>query len=203
MYALRVALQHLIMAASTTQEPIMTYKLSSNSQPAVQTLLKVAISLADKAALVGMRQPVAVPGLAGTSFVASAQSMRYYCNVGDVFQLLEDIVDTNRIKDVKACFSFMDSNWVQLRNKSEMLTTSVLLRFQKACNMFTRRVSNDQDAEILGAVSFQVAKMLPYNDKAGLNANFTVNNSHAINLDTDIGVSVMHFNPVCLFEASL
>ena len=64
MYALRVTLQHLITAASTTQEPIMTYRLSSNSQPAVQTLLRIAIILADKTALVGMQQPLAAPGLA-------------------------------------------------------------------------------------------------------------------------------------------
>ena len=107
---------------------------------------------------------------------------------GDVFQLVEDIVDTNRIEDVKACFSFMDGYWAQLREKSLKLSSATLLRFQKACNMFTRRVSNNQDAEILGAVSFQVAKMLPYNDTAGLNKPFNANDSHKTPMDEEIGV---------------
>ena len=109
-------------------------------------------------------------------------------SAGDVFQLVEDIVDTNRIEDVKACFNFMDGYWAQLREKSLKLSSATLLRFQKACNMFTRRVSNNQDAEILGAVSFQVAKMLPYNDTAGLNKPFNANDSHKTPTDEEIGV---------------
>jgi hypothetical protein len=53
-FALRVTLQHLISEAGKAQEPLLTYKLSSSSQPAVQTLLKVVIRLADKANLIGM-----------------------------------------------------------------------------------------------------------------------------------------------------
>lgn len=168
-FAFRVTLQHLIREASKAQEPLLTYRLSSSSQPAVQTLLKVVIRLADKANL-----------------------------IGDVFQLVEDIVDTNRIEDVKACFSFMDSYWAQLREKSLKLSSATLLRFQKACNMFTRRVSNNQDAEILGAVSFQVAKMLPYNDTAGLNKPFNPNDSHKTPMDEEIGASVDDSVPVDL-----
>ncbi|KAL0042710.1 hypothetical protein WJX79_008364 [Trebouxia sp. C0005] len=168
-FALRVTLQHLISEAGKAQEPLLTYRLSSSSEPAVQTLLKVVIRLADKANL-----------------------------IGDVFQLVEDIVDTNRIEDVKACFGFMDGYWAQLREKSLKLSSATLLRFQKACNMFTRRVSNNQDAEILGAVSFQVAKMLPYNDTAGLNKPFNPNDSHKTPMDEEIGASVDDSVPVDL-----
>lgn len=116
-------------------------------------------------------------------------------SAGDVFQLVEDIVDTNRIEDVKACFGFMDGYWAQLREKSLKLSSATLLRFQKACNMFTRRVSNNQDAEILGAVSFQVAKMLPYNDTAGLNKPFNPNDSHKTPMDEEIGVRLRMSKP--------
>ncbi|DBA90252.1 hypothetical protein WJX77_005954 [Trebouxia sp. C0004] len=168
-FVLRVTLQHLISEAGKAQEPLLTYRLSSSSQPAVQTLLKVVIRLADKAIL-----------------------------IGDVFQLVEDIVDTNKIEDVKACFSFMDGYWAQLREKPLKLSSATLLRFQKACNMFTRRVSNNQDAEILGAVSFQVAKMLPYNDTAGLNKPFNANDSHKTPMDKEIGASVDDSVPIDL-----
>ena len=53
-FALRVTLQHLISEARKAQEPLLTYTLSSSSQPAVQTLLKVVVRLADKANLIGM-----------------------------------------------------------------------------------------------------------------------------------------------------
>ena len=106
---------------------------------------------------------------------------------GEVFQLAEDVVETNATEDVKACFSFMEQFWEELRISRAKLTQIVLLRFQKACNMFTRRVSNNQDAEVLGAVALEVAKMLPFNDKAGLNAPFHVN-QHATPMDKEAGV---------------
>ena len=119
---------------------------------------------------------------------------RSNCHAGEVFQLIEDIVETNNTEDVKACFTFMASYWAELHDTHAM---AVLLRFQRACNMFTRKVSNDQDAEILGAVSTEVAKMLPFNSKAGLNMLFMVN-KHATPMDKDIGVSVFLQQPLLL-----
>lgn len=48
---LRVTLQHLISTAHKQQEPLLTYTLSKKSQPAVQTLLKVAAGLSHSGAL--------------------------------------------------------------------------------------------------------------------------------------------------------
>lgn len=50
-YYLRVTLQHLISAAHKGQEPLLSYRLSNKSQPAVQTLLKVAAGLSHSGGL--------------------------------------------------------------------------------------------------------------------------------------------------------
>ena len=42
---LKVTLQHIISEAHKGQEPLMSYRLRNGSQPAVQTLLKVASGL--------------------------------------------------------------------------------------------------------------------------------------------------------------
>ncbi len=105
-----------------------------------------------------------------------------------MFQFVEDIVETNKMEDVKACFSFMGGYWAELRGSQAKLSHANSLRFQRACNMFTKRVSNNQDAEILGAVSTEVAKMMSFNDRAGLNMLFGVN-KHGTPMDTEVGVS--------------
>ena len=104
-----------------------------------------------------------------------------------MFQLVEDIVETSKTEDVKACFSFMRKYWEDLRKSRAKLPQAVLLRFQRACNMFVRRISNNQDAEALGDVAIEVAKMLPFNDKAGINATFVVN-QHETPVDKEAGV---------------
>ena len=48
---LRLTLQHLIIAAHKGQEPLLSYRLSIESQPAVQTLLKVAAGLSHSGGL--------------------------------------------------------------------------------------------------------------------------------------------------------
>ena len=50
-YHLKNTLQHLISTAQKAQEPLLSYKLSSSSQPAVQTLLKIAVGLSRSGAL--------------------------------------------------------------------------------------------------------------------------------------------------------
>lgn len=99
-------------------------------------------------------------------------------------------METSKTEDVKACFRFIARYWEELRKSRAKLPQSVLLRFQRACNMFTRRISNNQDAEDLGDVLIEVAKMLPFNDKAGINALFVVN-QHETPMDTEAGVSNM------------
>ena len=123
---------------------------------------------------------------------------------GEVFQLVEDVVETNTTENIKTCFSFMEQFWGELRTNTAKLTQFVRLRFQKACNMFTKRVSNNQDAEVLGAVALQVAKMLPFNDRAGINATFLVN-QHETPMDEEAGVCT-HCGPNshnCTMPASL
>ena len=96
-------------------------------------------------------------------------------------------METSKTEDVKACFSYMKMYWEELRKSRAKLPQAVLLRFQRACNMFVRRISNNQDAEALGDVTIEVAKMLPFNDKAGINATFVVN-QHETPMDKEAGV---------------
>lgn len=48
---LKNTLQHLICAAQKAHEPLFSYKVSSSSQPAAQTLLKIAAGLCHSGAL--------------------------------------------------------------------------------------------------------------------------------------------------------
>ena len=50
-YYLRVTLQHINSAAHKGQEPLLNYRLRNESQPAVQTLLKVAAGLSHSGGL--------------------------------------------------------------------------------------------------------------------------------------------------------
>ena len=111
-------------------------------------------------------------------------------NAGEVFGLLLDIVETARADDVKACLTFMDTIWDKWSTLQASLATDRAtnrLAFQKVYNVFCQRISNNQDAEILGAVANVVAKMMPYNDPAGLNTAFHCNQRHTP-MDDSIGV---------------
>ena len=118
--------------------------------------------------------------------------------VGEVFGLILDVVETTRVEDVKACFNFMDSLW---GTWSTLQAVAHRLAFQKVYNMFCRRISNNQDAEVLGAVASVVAKMMPFNDPAGLNTAFQCN-QHQTPMDESIGVSTL-LCPLTPFEAHM
>lgn len=108
---------------------------------------------------------------------------------GEVFGLILDVVETNRAEDVKACLNYMDTLWDSWNTLPASFARSpTRLAFQKVYNMFCQRISNNQDAEVLGAVATVVAKLMPFNDPAGLNTPFNCNQHH-IPMDESIGVS--------------
>lgn len=105
-----------------------------------------------------------------------------FCVVADhAFNLFEDIVETGDIEDVKTAFKLVYKHW----DVSEPWDNP--LAMQRACNFFVKRLSNDQDAEFLGTVLTLVAKILPFNHKAGLNLVWLVN-QHPIHIDQDVQV---------------
>lgn len=109
---------------------------------------------------------------------------------GEVFGLILDVVETNRAEDVKACLNYMDTLWDSWSTlpANFAISPKTRLAFQKVYNMFCQRISNNQDAEVLGAVATVVAKLMPFNDPAGLNTPFNCNQHH-IPMDESIGVS--------------
>lgn len=117
---------------------------------------------------------------------------------GEVFSLILDVVETNRAEDVKACLMFMDTLWDSWSTLQANFGVSpkTRLAFQKVYNMFCQRISNNQDAEVLGAVATVVAKLMPFNDPAGLNTPFHCNQHH-IPMDESIGVSLI-WDAFCL-----
>ena len=85
---------------------------------------------------------------------------------------------------------FMNTLWDSWNTLPASFATSTKtqLAFQKVYNMFCQRISNNQDAEVLGAVATVVAKLMPFNAPAGLNIAWNCN-QHDIPVDENIGVS--------------
>ena len=106
------------------------------------------------------------------------------CVLSDhAFQLFEDIVETGNIEEVKTAFKLVNQYW----DVNDYWANP--LPMQKACNQFTKRLSNDQDAEFLGTVLTLVAKILPFNSKAGINLMWNVN-QHPVHMDDTVEVSL-------------
>ena len=90
-------------------------------------------------------------------------------------------METGDIEEVKSAFKLVYKHWDVMDYWDNPLV------MQKACNQFTKRLSNEQDAEFLGTVLTLVAKILPFNHQAGINKMWTVN-QHPIHMDDTVEV---------------
>lgn len=181
---LRSTLQALTNQAVSAEQRLMSYTPDGHQQPAVSMLLKAAIGLAQKVRIgKGMLDVLACILLDLLSCLGYINQVhQQMCVPSDhAFQLFEDIVETGDIEEVKTAFKLVYKHW----DVSEHWENP--LAMQRACNMFVKRLSNDQDAEFLGTVLTLVAKILPFNAKAGLNLVWLVN-QHPIHIDEHVQV---------------